>query len=152
MAKFKLQPGERVLKKAAVNYVPPEGRDKGFLKTAMNLRQCTAFLTTARLAACSRIGGFPTGPLIWLIQWLVGRDIVIEVPLNNIKRVEIPDSNGRIEIKTTDGTDYLLLMDSLFDSREHWMEVLDDAITKAGPDARIQSRTDYLEVRRGMGP
>ncbi len=148
MGKFKLQRGEAVIKKGGISYCPPETKGMGLLKAAFKIQQCTAILTTTRFAGCTKVAFFPFGPLIWLIIWLVGRKIIFQVALDKITRFEKSEENQQFTIYTEDNSEYIMVFSSFFDSREHWMQVLGETITKADANAQIHESGSLFEVSR----
>jgi hypothetical protein len=148
MEKFKLQRGEAIIKKGGITYWPPETKDMGVLKAAFKIKQCIAILTTTRFAGCTKVASFPFGPLIWLIMWLVGRKIIFQIALDKITRFEKSEKNQQFTINTDDNSEYIMAFDSFFDSREQWMQVLGETITKADPKAQIHESGSLFEVSR----
>jgi hypothetical protein len=148
MEKFKLQPGETVLKKGGITFFPSETKNMGAFKAAFSAKSCVGFLTSARLAGCTKLVEFPWGVLIWLIKALLGRKIVFEVPLAAIKRLEIPEKNMQFFVTAADGTEHIVAFDTFFDSRAKWLAAIADAIAAADPQAKVNRSEKSVEVQR----
>ncbi len=148
MEKFKLEPGEVVLKKGGMTYWPPETKGMGALKAAFKAKQCAAFLTSARLAGCTKLVLFPWGPLIWLIMAMMGRKIIFEVPLAAVKRLEKSEGNQQFIITSADGSECTIGFDALFDARSKWLQAIADAITAADPNAKVNATDNVVEIER----
>jgi hypothetical protein len=148
MEKFKLGTGEVVIKKGGLTYWPPETKEMGALKAAFRAKQCVGFLTSSRMAACTKVAGMPFGPLIWLISWLMGRKIYFEVALEKVAKVEKSEDDQYFVITADDGTEYRLAFDAFFDPRDQWLQAFADAIAKADANANIHQSGNVLEVSR----
>ena len=148
MEKFQLQPGERVLKKGSMIYYPPETKDMGILRAAFAAKQCVGFLTSARLAGCTKLVEHPWGALIWLIKWLLGRKIIFQVSLATVTRVEKPEKGRQLVIKSADGSECTIALETFFDSRGKWMKAIADAVAAADPKAKINATDAVVEIAR----
>ncbi len=148
MEKFRLQPGETVLKKGGITYWPPETKDMGALKAAFSTKDCTGFLTSARLAGCTKLYSFPFGLLIVFIKWMMGRKIIFEVPLSSIKRLEKLEDNQQFVIKSADDSECTIAFDAFLDARGKWMQAIADAIAMADPSVKINASDNAVDIER----
>jgi len=148
MERFKLQPDERVLKKDSIIYYPPETKGMGLLKTAFAAKQCVGFLTSTRVAGCTKLVEFPWGVLVWFIKWLLGRKIIFQVALKDIVKVEKPEKGLQLVIQLADGSDCTIAINTFFDSRAKWMKAIADAINAADSKAKATVTDNAVEVVR----
>jgi len=148
MEKFKLQPDEQVLKKGGVIYYPPETKDMGALRAGFKAKQGKAFLTSTRIAGCTKLIVFPWGVLIWLIMWMIGRKVFFEVALCDITSIKKAEKSQQMFIYSKDGSECNIAFDTFLDSRNKWMAAIADAISAAEPNAKVETSENAVEVTR----
>ena len=148
MAKFKLQPDERILKKGGIIYYPPETKNMGALKAGFKAKQGKAFLTSARIVGATKVAVFPFGPLIWLIMWMIGRKILFEIALNDITSVKKSSETQQFFIYSKDNCECIIAFDSILDSRGKWLTAIADAISAGEPGAKVETSEETVEVTR----
>jgi hypothetical protein len=148
MEKFKLQEGETVLKKAGGTFFPEETKEMGAFKAAFKAKTGVVFLTSARVAVCTKLVEFPFGVLIWAIKALIGRKIYAQVRLETVAKLEIKEDNLQFAITSADGSEFILTFDSFFDSRTKWLEAIANAVEKADPNARLNRQEKVIEIQR----
>jgi hypothetical protein len=148
MEKFKLQPGESILKKSSIIYYPSETKDMSAFRAAFKVKQCAGFLTSARLVGCTRLVVWPWGPLIWLIKWMLGRKILFEVPLGGITLLKKVEGNQQFLIQSSDGSECIIAFEAFRDARGKWMQAIADAVAMDDPNAKIHASDDAVEIAR----
>ncbi|MHC4916823.1 MAG: hypothetical protein ACYTGB_15170 [Planctomycetota bacterium] len=148
MEKFKLQEGETVLKKAGGTFFPEETKEMGAFKAAFKAKMGVVFLTSARVAVCTKLVEFPWGVLVWAIRAMLGRKIYHQVQLETVKRLETKEDNQQFVITSADGSEFILAFDSFFDSRAKWLEAIADAIAAADPNAKLDRQEKVVDVTR----
>ena len=148
MEKFKLQEGETVLKKAGGTFFPEETKEMGAFKAAFKAKTGVVFLTSARVAVCTKLVEFPFGVLIWAIKALIGRKIYAQVQLETVTRLEVKEDNMQFVLTSADGSEFMLAFDSFFDSRDKWLEAVANAIEAADPNAKLNRQEKVVEIQR----
>jgi hypothetical protein len=148
LAKFKLGPAEKILKKTAVIYYPPETKDMNAFKAAFKAKIGVAFLTSSRFVGATKLVEFPWGVLIWLIKWMLGRNIIFQVALADIKSVKKVEKTTQMVVGLNDGSECLVAFDTFLDARDKWVAAIGDAIASADPAAKLDRSEGAVEIAR----
>ncbi len=149
MAKFKKQSDEQVLMKGPVSWHQGEAGIGNLFKGKFKITACELFLTSRRLAACTKYQTFPFGPLIWLIRWMMGRKIIFEIPLSNVVSVDGGTQKGmQFTLKVSDGSEYHLISGGFTSKKkQQWVQAVSDAVVAACPGRAARVNEALVEFK-----
>lgn len=150
MEKFRRRPGEEILLKGTIDYLRGEQTFKAIMFKGA-VKECKAYLTTERFVACEESKLKMFGFLLLLISYFVAKKIVFEIPLDTLASIGIPQEKGSQELflKRSDGAEFRIRLNSLFNVREKWVDTFSDAVMKNRPGIEVlKSETGIEFVRR----
>ena len=153
MEKFRPGPNEKILRKGNIDYLRGEQTFKAIMFHGAVLK-CQGVLTSERFVACKESALKKFGLLLMLIAYLVPKKIIFEVPLERLASITYGEGKATSEftLKDSDGPEYRIRLDGLFDKRATWIDLFVAALKNLRPDVEIQSGETGLEfVQRQEG-
>lgn len=146
MEKFRRRTNEEILLKGTIDYLRGEQTFKAIMFKGA-VKECKAYLTTERFVACEESKLKMFGLLLLLISYFVAKKIVFEIPLDTLASIGIPQEKGSQELflKRSDGAEFRIRLNSLFNVREKWVDTFSGAVMKTRPGIEVLKSETGIE-------
>ena len=138
MEKFKLEPGESILRKGAMHHVV------GSTMQDIVLTKAGGILTDKRFVLWEKPKvGYPFTPFVWLFVRLIkGQPVMFAVPLARLSAIELDNVGFTLHAPSVSQR---VVPDTFFSQRDAWVQAISDAVAAACPGKRAQKSERRVE-------
>lgn len=152
MERFRRAPNEQILRKGTIDYLRGEQTFKAIMFHGA-LVKCRAFVTSRRFVACEESKWRTLGPLFFVIGLFIRKKIVFVIQLERLASISFdPKRISEFTLKDSDGAEFRVRLDGLFDKRDKWFDTISGAVKNIRPDAEIQrdeARLEFIQSQQG---